>query len=255
MANAICSVPVSPLRAEAAHRSEMVSQQLFGEACTILERAKDNWVKVKCAYDNYEGWCQQSQVVETDNINEKAKRFYTSDWVTDIQFNDTLMKIPFGSSLHGLELQKLKWGSNEISYTGATIEPKQMIVNEKSIRQLAFVFLNTGYLWGGKSVFGVDCSGFCQTVFKLLDIPLLRDAYQQATQGNVVGFLQEAKCGDLAFFDNEDGRITHVGILLNEAEIIHASVKVRVDRIDSMGIINTETNQRTHKLRIIKRMF
>ena len=92
-------------------------------------------------------------------------------------------------------------------------------------------------------------------VFKCLGVPLLRDAYQQATQGDGVGFLQEVKCGDLAFFDNDEGRITHVGILLNDREIIHSSSKVRIDRIDTQGIINTDTQERTHKLRLIKRYF
>jgi gamma-D-glutamyl-L-lysine dipeptidyl-peptidase len=99
----------------------------------------------------------------------------------------------------------------------------------------------------------VDCSGFCQTVYKFFNKPILRDASQQATQGEIVGFLQEARCGDLAFFDNPEGRITHVGILLSESEVLHSSVKVRIDPIDNMGIINKDTGERTHQLRIIKR--
>ena len=104
-------------------------------------------------------------------------------------------------------------------------------------------------------MFGVDCSGFAQQVFKLFNVRLLRDSSLQATQGEVVGFLQEAKCGDLAFFDNAEGRIYHVGILLNDHEIIHSSGKVRIDAIDNAGIINSDTGQRTHQLRIIKRYF
>ena len=124
---------------------------------------------------------------------------------------------------------------------------------EASIKEISIQFLNTSYLWGGRSVFGIDCSGFVQQVFRFFNKPLQRDAYQQATDGEVVGFLQEAKCGDLAFFDNEEGKITHVGILYNADTIIHASGKVRIDKIDNMGIVNSDTGERTHNLRIIKR--
>jgi cell wall-associated NlpC family hydrolase len=110
-------------------------------------------------------------------------------------------------------------------------------------------------LWGGRSVFGIDCSGLTQAVYKFLNIQLLRDANQQATQGELVNFLQEARCGDLAFFDNEEGQIIHVGILLNNQEILHTSGKVRIDKIDNAGIINAETGERTQNLRIIKRYF
>ncbi|MEI9958410.1 MAG: NlpC/P60 family protein [Ferruginibacter sp.] len=110
-------------------------------------------------------------------------------------------------------------------------------------------------MWGGRSTFGIDCSGFAQTVYKFLNIPLLRDAKLQVTEGEVVGFLQEVNCGDLAFFDDEEGEIVHVGILLNEKEIIHSAGKVRIDKIDSQGILNVDTGLRTHQLRIIKRYF
>jgi cell wall-associated NlpC family hydrolase len=146
------------------------------------------------------------------------------------------------------------WRKNQVHFKSKAWEPANALRDPKSIRQLTYKFLNTPYLWGGKSVFGVDCSGFTQTIFKFLHIPLLRDAYQQATQGEAVGFLEETKTGDLAFFDNEEGKITHVGILLSANEIIHASVKVRIDKIDNMGIVRSDNFQRTHHLRIIKRL-
>ena len=125
--------------------------------------------------------------------------------------------------------------------------------NEETIRSLTTKYLNTSYLWGGRTIYGIDCSGFTQQIFKFLNIKLPRDAYQQASLGEIVGFLQEATCGDLAFFDNAEGKITHVGIMLDGATIIHASGKVRVDDIDNYGIINRDTGERTHQLRIIKR--
>jgi cell wall-associated NlpC family hydrolase len=123
----------------------------------------------------------------------------------------------------------------------------------ESLKEKALQYLDTPYLWGGKTACGIDCSGFSQQVYKSFGIRLPRDSYQQAEMGEVVGFLVEATCGDLAFFDNDEGRITHVGIMLNNHEIIHSSGKVRIDKIDHQGIINAETGVRTHKLRIIKR--
>jgi cell wall-associated NlpC family hydrolase len=133
--------------------------------------------------------------------------------------------------------------------------PEEVKITPKVIKQIAYKFLNTAYLWGGKSVFGIDCSGYAQMVYKFLNTYIPRDAWQQAEEGTTVNFLQEAHFGDLAFFDNEEGRIVHVGILLNEHEIIHSAGKVRIDKIDNQGLLNLETKERTHKLRIIKRYF
>ena len=110
------------------------------------------------------------------------------------------------------------------------------------------------YLWGGRSPFGIDCSGFMQSVYACIGVKLKRDAYQQAEMGSTIAFLQETKAGDLAFFDNEEGKITHVGMMLDNHTIIHASGKVRVDTIDSYGILNADDHQYSHTLRIIKRI-
>ena len=118
----------------------------------------------------------------------------------------------------------------------------------------AYTFINAPYLWGGRSPLGIDCSGFTQVVYKLAGQKLQRDAYQQADQGITLGFIEEAEAGDLAFFDNDEGKIIHVGILLGQGKIIHASGKVRIDRIDHQGIFNEETGKYSHKLRIIKRI-
>jgi gamma-D-glutamyl-L-lysine dipeptidyl-peptidase len=253
MSFAVCVVPVSPLRLEPLHRSEMVSQQLFGESCNILETGKDHWIKVKCSYDGYEGWCQDMHVKEiSEDEYPKQISSYTASLMNEISLNGEPMQIPFACPVPSDEQVKKRLS---IIYNDDTWHAGSAAKDQAAIRSVAFRFLNTGYLWGGKSIFGIDCSGYTQTVFKLFNVPLLRDAYQQAAQGELVGFLQEARCGDLAFFDNAEGRITHVGILLNDHEIIHSSGKVRLDKIDGQGIINRETGERTHKLRIIKRYF
>lgn len=249
MAFLVCVVPVCPVRAEASHRSEQVSQMLFGEDCKLLERANE-FVKVRVMYDDYEGWCQHNQLTETGEERPIDNLMLAGEWVNEILMNEQLMRIPFGSSLPVNDLI----GKNKVECKGKVFKVEQHSFNVSMLEEISFLFLNAPYLWGGRSVFGIDCSGFSQMVFKCLNVPLLRDASQQVTQGDEVGFLQEAKPGDLAFFDNEAGRIVHVGILLSSNRIIHASGKVRIDTIDNFGIIHGDTGKRTHKLRLIKRI-
>jgi gamma-D-glutamyl-L-lysine dipeptidyl-peptidase len=252
----VCCVPVSPMRVEASHRSEMVSQQLFGEKSIVIESAPDNWVKIALKYDGYEGWVQQSHITEIDEEHFlKVDKDLTADWVNEVDYNGHIMFVPMGCPLSAFKNGKAFWRKNWVQFKGNVWNPEEIKITSKVIKQVAFRFLNTSYLWGGKSVFGIDCSGFAQMTYKFLNKYLPRDAWQQAEKGEVVNFLQEAVCGDLAFFDNEEGKITHVGILLNDHEIIHSSGKVRIDKIDTQGIMNLETKQRTHKLRIIKRYF
>jgi len=233
----------------------MVSQQLFGELCTILER-EEKWLKIRGKYDGYEGWCQPGHLVEIDDaIYNSENTLLTVDPYTNIRFNGIPMTIPLGSSFPGIQKGSVLWGNNKVEYGGDYWNTKSVSINPVTIEKIVYKFINTPYLWGGKSISGIDCSGFAQTVYRFLNIPLLRDASLQATQGEDIGFLQLIHPGDLAFFDNEEGNIVHVGILLNDHEIIHSSEKVRVDKIDDRGIINSDTNLRTHNLRMIKRYF
>ena len=254
MSYAVCCVPVAPIRVEPDHRTEMVSQLLFGECCIITIVEKNGWVKIVNKADAYTGWCRQSHFQEIDDSQYYTEENnFTADWVNEVDYNGHIMQVPLGSLLTAMKNGHVNWRKNTVYYKGHVWDTAKAKPDAKTIKQIAFKFLNSTYLWGGKSVFGIDCSGFTQSVYKFVNMPLLRDAQQQATQGELVVFLQQAHCGDLAFFDDEEGRIIHVGMLLNDHEIIHAAGKVRIDKIDTEGIINSETGLRTQKLRIIKR--
>ncbi len=253
MAFVVCMVPASPMRREASHRSEMVSQLLFGEQAELLEQA-DQFIKLRNCYDGYEGWCQTSQLfISEKEMTGTQQPLLCAEWSNTLYVNDTAMQVSMGTPLQLFKERVAQWGNYRLQYNGKFRDSTVTVFDEATIRQIALTFLNTPYLWGGRSVFGIDCSGYVQQVYRFFNKHLLRDAYQQAEQGEVVGFLQEVICGDLAFFDNEEGRITHVGLMLDNATIIHASGKVRIDPIDSAGILNADTGERTHRLRIVKR--
>lgn len=251
MNTAINLLSVIPMRKEASHRSEMVSQLLFGEYVEILEEEKD-FTRVKCLYDNYEGWVQANQLTPANGeVNTTSK--FVGRYNCKVVYKEQTIQAPFGAPVYpektfaGVNAVKYQlhdeeiWNSNENFFT------------EENLRYVYHFYLNTPYLWGGKSVFGIDCSGFVQQVFKLFGVALLRDAYLQAEQGNEVKTLSEAQLGDLAFFQNEKGRVVHVGIILKDHHIVHASGRVRIDTIDAEGILNSETGRRTHQLHSIRR--
>jgi hypothetical protein len=250
---AICNLSTIPLRFESSDRSEIVSQVLFGEHFEILEQNKQ-WSKIKLHYDGYEGWVdsKQYQIISKENYDILCNEaiILNADLVEYISGqNNSLIPITLGASLSFLNHTDINIQNYEFEGLKTSgIKPKANLIDT------AFMYLNAPYLWGGKTPFGIDCSGFTQMVYKLNGYKLLRDASQQAAQGEVLSFIEESEPGDLAFFDNEEGNIIHVGIMLENNYIIHASGKVRVDRLDHLGIYNAEQNRHTHRLRVIKKI-
>ena len=249
----ICNLSIIPLRIEPSDRSEIVSQVLFGEHFEVLEQSKQ-WARIKLQYDNYEGWVDSKQFqnitkTQFENLSEEPV-VLNSDLIEYINTpNNSLMPIPLGASLSFLNHKDINIDNFDFEGTKITgVKPKSNLINT------SFMYLNAPYLWGGKTPFGIDCSGFTQMVYKLNGYHLLRDASQQALQGEALSFIEESEPGDLAFFDNEEGKIIHVGIIMDDNYIIHASGKVRIDRLDHLGIYNADTNRHTHKLRVIKKI-
>lgn len=234
----ICKLSVVPMRKEASHESELVSELLFNDIYEVIDE-NDEWVKIRCMYDLYEGWVRKLQHFEID----------------DKEYNEYLKKDKY------IITSPISYYNNKVLSFGSKIfeERENSILLRKKFDsrimiESAIKLLDTPYRWGGKSVMGIDCSAFVQLCAKAAGYKLPRDASQQVNHGVTVSFLSEARSADIAFFENENRRITHVGILLSNDKIIHASGKVRIDTLDQTGIFNKETNRHTHVLSVIKRL-
>ena len=248
----ICVLSVIPMRADGNDRSEQVSQLLFGETYEILQW-QDRWVQIRTNADQYEGWIARLHVKPLGHVDYTTLqssspsitfRAVTQAWKTP---DNSVLYLPATSNLAFFSGTACVINNEKFELVGETGN------DFANLTEAAYSYLNTPYQWGGRTHFGIDCSGFSQAVYRMFGLQLMRDASQQATQGTTVDFVTEVKAGDLAFFDNAEGNITHVGILLSPDTIIHASGQVKADCFDSEGIYSVELKRYTHKLRIIKR--
>lgn len=253
---AACSVSLAPVRAQPSDRSEMVTQLLFGETCEVVETA-GSWRNIRCTWDGYEGWIDTKQVVD---ITPSEFKKYASNSAICLSLMEGLMAadhfipVTLGASLPEFDGLRCRLAEKTFQFSGTTLSPMQQRPTGDWLVRIARRYLHAPYLWGGRSPFGIDCSGLTQMVYKIAGIPLLRDASQQVTQGETVDFLEQSQAGDLAFFDSGRDVISHVGILLPGGKIIHSSGKVRMDRVDHFGIFNVEFGRYTHQLRVVKRL-
>ena len=236
------------MRSQPADTSEQVSQLLFGEHFKVLEQRK-YWSYVRHAFDKCEGWIDNRQLLLIPEDTYKAldleETLFSDNLVDYVSDGINLIPIVLGSHVNATRI---------LNYDEFEGHARKGVKNREEVIRSALFYLNTPYCWGGRSPFGLDCSGFTQMVYKLNGYKLLRDAEQQASQGEPLSFIEESEQGDLAFFDNEEGKIIHVGIIMKDNYLIHAHGKVRIDRIDHTGIFNTEMGLYSHKLRVIKRI-
>ncbi len=236
-AEGICQLSCIAIRKEPNSASEMTSQLLFGEVFLIVAQ-EESWTRIMCDYDGYEGWISTAQLsyLKPDSFWAKFDYRVQTEFLLPTDSGGQTIQTMMGSSVrrNGHQPTLLP-------------KPENLVATAKS-------YLNAPYQWGGRSLFGIDCSGFMQVVFKICGVKLLRDAYQQASQGQAVDSLDEVRMGDLAFFENDKNCITHVGMMLGPGQIIHASGKVKIETIDSQGIYSKEQMKHTHQLHSIRRI-
>jgi gamma-D-glutamyl-L-lysine dipeptidyl-peptidase len=256
----VCHLSAVPCRREPSDKSEMVTQLLFGDAFEVLEQ-RESWHRILTAWDHYECWIDRKQYLPVakaayDNLRRNPAPVTTELFtiITDTHSNLSF-PITLGSSLpfyHGGQCQI----EDRVFIVDGAVRPFELDATptREALVETALVFLNSPYLWGGRTPLGIDCSGFMQLVFKANGMQLKRDAYQQVEPGTALNFVEEAMPGDLAFFDNEEGRIIHVGMVIGDNHIIHASGRVRTDKYDHYGIFTPERGGYTHNLRIIKNL-
>lgn len=244
----ICHLSIVPVRFLADHSAELITQLLYGDIFKVKESRK-YWLRIEIAHDGQEGWIDKKQLkfISQDDYLELSKR--KEKLSIDFVSNTTISKNIFQPLVVGSRVDICGFLGHQ--HEGEAIYPdeqKQNLVNT------ALIFLNAPYLWGGKTPLGIDASGLTQMVYKLNGHTLFRTTEKQATQGEALSFIEESEPGDLAFFDNNEGTIDHVGIILKDNYIIHAHGHVRVDRIDHTGIFNTDEKMYSHKLRVIKKI-
>ncbi len=244
----ICHLSIVPLRSSASNESEMVSQLIYGEHFKILEE-RARWSRIRNSFDDFEAWIDKKQffkIEEEDYFSlENENQKISSDLIEYITDGiGLLMPVPVGAIL------------NYCSKLGHSFEGhfSDSLNNKEKLVDTALLYLNAPELHGGKTPFGLDCSGLTQMVYKLNGHRLKRSAAEQAKQGEPLSFIEESEPGDLVFFDDNEGVINHVGIMMKDNYLIHVDGKVRIDRIDHSGIFNMELRRHTHKLRVIKKI-
>lgn len=245
----ICHLSSIPVYAEKEKLATLVNQVLYGEHFKVLELKKD-WCKVRLAYDKQEGWILRSQYFpltkdEYQQAEDTKPVKFSGDLVSAIEDNHKQIRaITVGSVISNCQLMKHQFNGTELKE------------DDQSTHLLNFslYFLNAPEMHGGRTPFGIDSAGLVQLAYRTNGISLPRTAIAQSKFGEALSFIEESKAGDLAFFDDGDGTIYHVGIILGDHRILHVHGKVRIDRLDHTGIFNADTKKYSHSLRVIKKI-
>lgn len=248
----ICENVFVPLRSGPSHKTEMLSQVLFGEKYQIIDKL-GHWLKIRTLFDNYSGWIDMNHVQQCQT-SDKEHGMVLNRSLLCYKSDKTKIILEAGCEIYEPDFEGKKFSIGDNLYQTCPDFNKSYVVTKGTLEDTAMRFLNSPYIWGGRIAPGIDCSGFTQLIYKIHGIPIPRDSWKQAESGVMVNFLDETKPGDLVFFDNEQEKITHVGMIISRGLVIHASGRVRMDAIDHQGIYKKEERRYSHHLRMIKRL-
>jgi cell wall-associated NlpC family hydrolase len=230
----------------------MLSQVLFGEKYRITDKI-GHWYKIETLFDNYSGWIDINHLQQTED-NGSLNNQVLNRSLLCYKNDKTKLVLEAGCEIYDPDFEKKVFSAGEDKFSAGSDFNPACFTAGNSMTDTAMKFINSPYIWGGRIPSGIDCSGFVQLVYKIHRINIPRDSCQQAEAGENISFIDEAVPGDLVLFDDERGRITHVGMILSKGLVIHASGRVRIDNIDHQGIYKNEIRGYSHKLRTIRRI-
>ena len=260
MQYAIVLLPIVPLRSAASDCAEMTSQLLFGDFVTIQAQSATNWTQVCNLFDQYTGWVDTKMLTPLDEVEfnrlQSLPLYFVKQPSADAKEHCSTypLRLSIGVSLPGYDplRQRMQVLDRSFQIPLRAVSCAQDVVI-KSLLRTASYYIHTPYLWGGKSIYGIDCSGFVQSVYRLYQINLPRDASQQVHCGQPIDFAAR-RPGDLAFFSNQAGKVVHVGIVYTPSQIIHASGSVHIDPLSEEGIYSHTQGRITHEKLVLRRV-
>lgn len=257
MAYGICPLSAVAVRNTSTDSSEMISQLLFGELVEVLEVKGHSWYKVHCLDDNCVGWvaANQLKLITPSELETYRDHFaWVLDYVQAAMSDDHYLPLTLGARLPRFDGMRFSLGETMYSFSGQAVFPKDIQATAELVMKIARRYINTPYIAGGKSPLGMDASGLAQIVYRIAGIQLPREADQQVFLGETIDFVEQSRPGDLAFFENRLGKITHVGMVVSPSEVLHVYGCVRIDDLDHFGVYNKETGRYLYRLRVIKRL-
>lgn len=254
---AICPLSNVPIRSNSSDKSEIVSQLLFGELAEVLEAKGRQWLKIRCIWDNYVGWVAANQLkaITPSELSLFKDHFaYSLELFQPLMADNEVIPIVLGARLPNFDGMRFTLDNTVYTFSGQAVFPEHIKPSPEFILKISRRYLHAPFLHGGRSPMGIDAAGLVQMVFKIANISLPREASQQVYTGTAVDFVEQSMPGDVAFFENRTGRVTHCGIILPDSEVIHAFGSVRIDKIDHYGIYDRAAKRYTHRLRVVRRM-